>query len=453
MPRKWKDYRSWEAHERRADQLRSLERIKKAQRSNRGRTVDDWLIDADPRDPSWKVKERALLDGGCRWGRVIEVHKRSAYVAEEPELGQPDTGLLWLCSIAKRHFQRSHRERNFVVVGDRVLIEPDVALQFDEDGEPLDTDLPRGVIQHAYVRHSKVSRRDPLRKEWEHVMLANIDQVVIVASVLHPQVRWGLIDRFLVQAALENLPAYIVLNKVDLLDDPDLASEEFVAAYRRRVEIYRAVGYPIFEISALRPGKFKKVRAELQKLFKGKLTGLCGHSGVGKSSIVNLMRPEIVQEVDENPDIFYKGRHTTTYNSLLRLGIGGYAIDTPGIRSFAIGELDPITLSACFPEFAPFKCKFRECSHDKEDDCAIKAAVERGEISRERYRSYVGLLIGVSFREGEGDATHAELIADLEARRLSVDDPELLGLAADEPLLDDPSREASDEEERGDRDS
>lgn len=420
MARDWRKYLD-ETDSRRRDRLVKIEKIKKQKRSVRGRTVDDWLVDADLQsgeqtEASFSEKLSELVQAGQRRGRVIEVHKRNIFVAEENEQGKPETELLWLCSVAKRHFQRAHKERNFVVVGDRVLFEPDAEVDFDADGQPKETDLPRGVIQHAFTRHSRIARRDPLHPEWEHVMLANIDLLVVVASVFHPEVRWGLIDRFLVQAELEGLPAAVVLNKVDLLENPKLATPEFLERYRRRVSIYREIGYEVFEICALKPKKTQTDVKKLRELFKGKLIGFAGHSGVGKSSLLNLMKPEFEQIVDDNPEIFYKGRHTTTYNSLLQLGIGAYAIDTPGVRSFSVEGFDSITLSACFPEFRGHKCHYRECTHDHEPQCGIKTALEEGRISRERYRSFMGLLKGISFREGEGDASEAEVIADLKAR-------------------------------------
>jgi ribosome biogenesis GTPase len=426
MARDWRKYLD-ESESRRRDRLVKIEKIKKQKRSVRGRVVDDWLVDAplkegDESESEFADRLQGLIAAGQRRGRVIEVHKRNIFVAEENEQGNPETELLWLCSVAKRHFQRAHKERNFVVVGDRILFEADAEVAFDADGQPKNTDLPRGVIQHAFTRHSRIARRDPLNPEWEHVMLANIDLLVVVASVFHPEVRWGLIDRFLVQAELEGLSAAIVLNKVDLLDNPKLATPEFMERYKKRVAIYKSIGYDVFEICALKP---KKTQAEvklLRETFKGKLIGFAGHSGVGKSSLLNLMKPEFEQIVDDNPDIFYKGRHTTTYNSLLQLGIGAYAIDTPGVRSFSVDGFDSITLSECFPEFRGYKCHYRECTHDHEPQCGIKTAVEEGKISRERYRSFLGLLKGISFREGEGDASEAEVIADLKARSQARDE-------------------------------
>ncbi|WP_186648638.1 ribosome small subunit-dependent GTPase A [Fluviispira vulneris] len=412
----------------RRDHFQKIEKIKKEKRSVRGRNEDDWIIDNPDQDKTKiAIKEqiKSLIKNGMRRGRVIEVQKRNIFIAEENEKGMPETENLWLCSVAKRHFQRAHKERNFVVVGDRILFEPDIGIEYDQDGQPLDSDLPRGVVQHAFMRTSKISRKDPMHPEWEHVMLANIDLVVIVASVLNPEVRWGLVDRFLVQAELENIPVVIVLNKVDLLTNTSLANKEFLEIYKRRVEIYRNIGYEVVEICALKPKKTPEAVKQLRKLFKGKLVGFAGHSGVGKSSVLNLMRPEFEQIVDDNPEIFYKGRHTTTYNSLLQLDIGAYAIDTPGIRSFNISQYDAITLSHCFPEFRPYKCKYRECSHDHEPNCGVKNALEEAKISYERYRSYLGILKGLSFREGEGDSTDASMIADLKAREQKRDEEQL----------------------------
>ena len=429
MARDWRKYLD-ESDSRRRDRLVKVEKIKKQKRSVRGRVVDDWLFDkpfSEKNETEEKYRERLqqALGAGQKRGLVIEVHKRNIFVAEENDDGLPETQDLWLCSVAKRHFQRAHKERNFVVVGDRVLFEADENVVFDDDGQPKDTDLPRGVIQHAFSRKSKIARRDPLNPELEHVMLANIDMLVIVASVFHPEVRWGLVDRFLVQAELGGLTAVVVLNKVDLLENPKLATPEFLERYNTRVRIYREIGYDVFEVCALKPRKTQDEVKRFRALVKGKLIGFAGHSGVGKSSLLNLMKPEFEQIVDDNPDIFYKGRHTTTYNSLLQLGIGAYAIDTPGVRSFSIDQFDSITLTECFPEFRGHRCHYRECTHDHEPQCAIKDAVQEGKISRERYRSFLGLLKGISFREGEGDASEAEMIADINAR-IQVRDESLL---------------------------
>lgn len=397
------------------DHFRKVEKIKKGQRSVRGRTTDDWIVSATS-DLSQEAHCAQLASEGMRFGRVIEAQKKNIFIAEEDAHGTPQTEKLWLCTVAKRHFQRAHKERNFVVVGDRILFVPDTETQFDSEGEVEESDLPRGTIQHMLPRKNKISRKDPMRPEWEHIMLTNIDMIVVVASVLNPEVRWGLIDRFLVQAELEHVPATIVLNKIDLLSTSAQATPEFLATYQKRIEIYRSIGYEVIEVCALKPRKTADAIKHLRALLKGKVVGFTGHSGVGKSSLVNLFKPEFEQIVDDDPEIFYKGRHTTTYNSLLHLGIGAYAIDTPGVRSFRIEYSDPILLSACFKEFRPYKCKFSECAHDLEIDCGIKKAIQDGKISQERHRSYLGILKGTTYREGEGDSSQALLIADLKAR-------------------------------------
>ncbi len=363
-----------------------IEKMRKGKRSVRGRITDDWIVKTLPTD--------MIL------GRVLEVHKRNVFIAEEDESGLCETDKIWFCSIAKRHFQRAQSERNFVVVGDRVAFEPDRDVAINEAGE-VDEDLPRGVIQHSLPRENQISRKDPLNADWEHVLFANIDVILIVASVLKPEVRFGLIDRLLVRAELENIPAIIVLNKIDLLKavtkkESEMNSFEkaFIERYTKYVQIYRDLNYPVFEICAYKPRTTAADIKSLKESLKGKMIGLVGHSGVGKSSIVNLMKPEIEQIVDENSDIFYKGRHTTTYNSLLKLNIGAYAIDSPGIRAFDVESYDVRTLTACFKEFKPYTCKYRSCTHTQEAECEIKAAVERGEVSEERYKSFLSMVKG-----------------------------------------------------------
>ena len=310
MGRGWRRFLE-ESQDRRTDRLPRVERIRKEKRSVRGRVEDDWLVDGIPQD----FLNTGLLQSPMRLGRVMEVHKRGVFVAEETAFGQPDTGALWLCSVAKRHFQRAHRERNFVVVGDVVLFEPDSLEALDESGQPL-SDLPRGVVQRAFARWSQISRQDPMRPDWEHVLIANIDVLVVVASVLNPEVRWGLVDRFLVQAELRKnqqhnpvagaseLQAVVVINKWDLINQPQV-SAEFREQVERRIGILRQAGYQVFCLSALKPRSTAADLRAFKQLVAKKLIGFCGHSGVGKSSLLNLLGPEFDQIVDDEPEIFY----------------------------------------------------------------------------------------------------------------------------------------------------
>ncbi len=378
----------FDAHEDQ-ENFQKIEKIKKRKKPVRTALQDDWIF-----SPSHPELLQEKLAQGFFHGRVIEVQKRHLFVAEENKEGEPETQNLWFCSVAKRHFQRVHTERNFVVVGDRVLFLP------EESANPEQDSLPRGVIHHAFARSTQISRKDPLHPGFQHVMLANIDLIAVVASVLHPKVRWGLIDRFLVQAEFQGLLAVIILNKVDLLKNKKLASPAFLHDLQSKIQLYRSLGYEVVELCALKKGHTPQAYKQLSQLFRGKLVGLAGHSGVGKSSVVNLFQPEFLQVVDENPHIFYKGRHTTTYNSLLQLkAIRAYAIDTPGIRSFSLEQQHPLALSACFVEFRNHTCKYQPCSHDHEPHCKIQEAVAQGKIAQHRYKSYLAILKGTHLRE------------------------------------------------------
>jgi ribosome biogenesis GTPase len=250
-------------------------------------------------------------------------------------------------------------------------------------------------------RHSKIARLDPHLPGMLHVLASNMDQVMIVASYTNPTIKWGLIDRYLVLAEVERVRSIIVLNKRDLLAEE---SDEYRQECAEREAIYKNLGYEVLSVQA-NAGKASKDPAlkRLKELLTGRVTLLSGHSGVGKSSLVNLFKPEIVQAVEPDDNIFYKGRHTTSFASFIKLGSGGgYVIDTPGIRSFTFEELGPIELTDAFVEFRPLlgKCKYRECKHLDEPDCIIKDAVEAGTISKWRYKSYLGILLGATGREG-----------------------------------------------------
>ena len=290
--------------------------------------------------------------------------------------------------------KNDRQERNLIAVGDRVLCRSN---QFE--CEKQYSELPQCTVEFRAPRTSKISRVDPLFLDREHVLAANITQLVIVASFLAPTVKWGLIDRYLVLAEEEGLEAILILNKKDLLRDCD--NDSFVEICKERCAHYEKLGYRVLQVQAGGPKCPRKAREEIYAIFRNQVSLLSGHSGVGKSSLVNLMRPELKQEV-ETEEILQKGRHTTSYASFIKLGIGGYVIDSPGIRSFLIRERTPLELTIGFREFRPYvgQCKFRKCSHMEEPGCAILAAVEAGFISRWRYQSYIGILTGATGREG-----------------------------------------------------
>ena len=332
-------------------------------------------------------------ENGWFKARVVEVQKRYAFVSPENDAGEVDTKDVWLGTVARKYLQSKRMERNTIAVGDVVLCRPT-----DDREADIDTDIPCCVIMKLKPRRSEISRRDPGSQERQHVLAANVDQLLVLASYQSPAVKWGLIDRYLVLAEEQGIEPIIILNKKDLLRKE---SQEFRKECEDEAKTYRDLGYKVFSLSVLEDPESEEIKA-IESLMQGKITILSGHSGVGKSSLINLYRPEIVQEVEPDSDIFYKGRHTTTYASFITLDTGGYVIDTPGIRSFLLGERNSIDLSFAFREFRPLigQCKFRECRHIDEPDCAVMTALQKGEITNRRYRSYKGLLLGDTGREG-----------------------------------------------------
>lgn len=339
---------------------------------------------------SWQMAKEDFV------ARVVEVHKRYAFVSPEPEPRQIKTNEVFLGTIARRFMTSARRERNLIAVGDIVKCRPTK----ESDGA-VQSEIPTVVIENRAERTSRLTRLDPMNHELRHVLACNVDQLVIVASYLKPKVKFGLIDRYLALAEEQEIPATIVFNKKDLLAE---AKPQVIEQCREMVSLYRGLGYDVVEVSAL--GELEEpteITTELSRLFGDKVSLFSGHSGVGKSSLVNLFDPEINQEVEENPDIFYKGRHTTTYASFIGLKeCNGWVIDTPGIRSFVIGERSAIELTHAFVELRPFlgKCKYRECRHIDEPDCQVLAAVANGDIHPGRYRSYKIMLLGDEVREG-----------------------------------------------------
>lgn len=373
----------------RIDKVEKIRRSKGGKSSKNAQLEDSFILSLKEAQSFIKKNE------GYFTARIVEVHKKFCFLSPDNLKGKIDTRDVWLGTIAKRYLQALRTERNFIAVGDIVVCRSDVP----EISNPSE-DLPQGVVEYLVERTNKIARRDPLNAEITHVLASNLDQLVIVASVLDPKVKWGLIDRYLTLAESEGMSAVIVMTKKDLL------SGEGMAEYRKEIEsymeIYRNIGYRVFLIqSNLSKDQDPAQAKEIQKLFKGKISLVSGHSGVGKSSIANLLEPEIEQDV-EDQEILYKGRHTTSYASLIRFGRGGYVVDTPGIRSFCIEKRSPPELQYCFRELRPLigKCKYRECRHLQEPQCAVKEALERGDITEWRYKSFLGILLGATGREG-----------------------------------------------------
>ena len=261
---------------------------------------------------------------------------------------------------------------NPVAVGDRVTIR-------------LNEEDDTGLIMDIHERTNKLSRRAAGHRQGEeHVMVANVDRVWIVQSVQLPSLNPAFVDRLLVAAAVYEIPAGIIINKMDLLTDDNRPA---VTDFHLR---YEDLGLPVLPTSATTGYG----RDRLEKALKGQVNVITGPSGTGKSSLLNAIEPGLDVETGEVSESTHKGTHTTTHAELHPLSIGGYVVDTPGIREFGVREVHPKDLGHYMPDIAPYvnECQFPDCTHDHEPGCAVKAAVEHGDIHPDRYDSYLRIL-------------------------------------------------------------
>ncbi|HET9907475.1 MAG TPA: ribosome small subunit-dependent GTPase A [Anaerolineales bacterium] len=270
-----------------------------------------------------------------------------------------------------RHKVQEVRELDHVdpvAIGDRVRF--------------TDASEGRGMITEVLARRNKLSR-PANQRAFEQVIVANADLVVPVFAAASPTPKWGLLDRYLVSAESSDLPALIVINKIDLAWKNSTLDED--------LDVYRQIGYPILSVSAVTGEGIE----ELQRFLQGKLSVLVGKSGVGKTSLLNAIQPGLglrVRAVSQGE--LGKGRHTTTHLEMFTLEFGGALVDTPGIRELGLWNIAREELAYLFPEMADYvgKCKFGlSCHHDREPDCAIRTAVMSGDISPHRYKSYMQL--------------------------------------------------------------
>ena len=241
-----------------------------------------------------------------------------------------------------------------------------------------------GSIESVDPRGNSLVRLDPRPKGvYQQVLLANPDQVVFVFACARPAPHLRMLDRFLVIAEKQHLPAVIVANKIDLVGRTQ--AEGIFGFYPR-------IGYPVLYTCA-RTGEGVE---ELRQHLTGKVSALAGPSGVGKSSLLNVVQPGLGLAVREISEAFQKGRHTTTVRQLLPLEGGGYVADMPGMRSLALWDTDPEELDGYFPELTPLVqlCQFNDCTHKTEPGCAVRAAVEAGTVQPQRYESYLKLRAG-----------------------------------------------------------
>lgn len=257
-------------------------------------------------------------------------------------------------------------------------------------GDVVEFDPATGVIGHLHERRNYMIRRATNLSRQEHVIAANMDQAVLLVTLAQPRTSTGFMDRFLVTAEAYGIPAVLIFNKLDIYTDEGL---EILQEFR---QIYTDIGYSCLEISAKEETNLEQVK----RLLQDKISLLAGHSGVGKSTLINRLIPGLLLKTAGISDFSSKGVHTTTYAEMFDLPFGGKIIDTPGIKEFGLTDMEQAELSHYFPEMRERfnQCKFDDCSHRNEPGCAIIEAVEEGEISLSRYESYLSMYEGYDNR-------------------------------------------------------
>ncbi len=276
--------------------------------------------------------------------------------------------------------KKEQRDTTIITVGDRVVWEP-----LKHGGYIIEEVLPRerALSRLRPLPYGRGSRRWDRRgylREKEQVIIANPDQVVFVLACAEPDPRLRLLDRLLVGAERQRIPTLICANKIDLVG-PEAAQAAF--------GVYEEIGYPVLYTSATTGDGIEELHSRLV----GKISALVGPSGVGKTSLLNAFQPGLGRRVKQVSGATGKGRHTTTVAELIPLEDGGWVADTPGIRALALFDLEPEEIDAYFPDIAPYVpyCNFSDCSHTVEPGCAVREALEAGEIDEHRYESYVRL--------------------------------------------------------------
>ena len=284
-----------------------------------------------------------------------------------------ESGNLTDCRLKGLFRIKGLKTTNPIAVGDEVHFE-------------IDSKSGNAVITKINERKNYIIRRSTNQSKVFHIIASNIDQALLVVTMAMPRTSTGFIDRFLVTAEAYRIPVTLVFNKIDIYDEAKRASCLNIK------NTYEKAGYPCMEVSAIRGDNLESFRS----LLGGKTSLIAGHSGVGKSALINAVEPRLDLKTAPISTVHSKGRHTTTFAEMHPLSMGGYIIDTPGIKEFGIIDFYKEELCHYFPEI--FKhlesCQFYNCTHDHEPGCTVIAAVKNGEISESRYLNYLNMLKG-----------------------------------------------------------
>lgn len=347
------------------DSSRAQERVRARGDLSRRRTIVQEDAAAPQGDQATEMP--AVDEANCRPGRVLRVY-RDVCVVETHDGKEVRCAVRWLL----RSLTTS--ERSIVTTGDKVWFKPADQVSGKIDGSP------EGVIERVEPRHGVLTRASRNRAQ---VLVANVDQVVFVLSLVEPALKPHLVDRFLASAIKGDIKPLLCLNKVDLADPID---------FQPLVGFYNQLGVTTLLTSAQTGLGVEELRERL----KDRQTVFSGQSGVGKSSLLNAVQPDLALRVREVSQVTQKGQHTTTTAELIRLEFGGWVVDTPGIRQFALFDTLPEEVEGYFAEFRPFvsACAFPDCTHTHEERCEVKRAVYRRQITFGRYTSYLGMYHG-----------------------------------------------------------
>lgn len=278
---------------------------------------------------------------------------------------------IYECRIKGTFRLKDIKSTNPVAVGDRV--------EFD-----YDENLKTGLITAIEDRHNYIIRKSTNLSKQTHIIAANIDNAILVVTPLYPKTSTGFIDRYIATAEAYHIKTILVFNKMDLFDGSD---RRIVDEY---LGIYQPLGYECIEVSALK----RKNLEMLKSVMKDKVNLFSGHSGVGKTELINALQPHLGLKTGSISDAHEKGKHTTTFAEMFPLDFGGFIIDTPGIRELGTVEFVPQEVSHYFVEMRDLihDCKFNNCLHVNEKNCAVKEALQQGKIHPMRYHNYLSIL-------------------------------------------------------------